>query len=295
MLSVHPDIRNYLGQVFVELRIKYEKQFRKLFPGNHSSDTNELETEQMLRKEWTMRLTAAAKDDLFNMFHNKSDNFLNNVGRGRIRIVGSPTDETWTTFEPFDDNGEPVSFSPNLVVPGIGYQSTLAALTNEQVSIRDFFLGCCHAEHESLFAVGFARPIIGNIPTISEMQANYIVRLLAGKAERQRDVAEVHETDKQKSAQRFSKLNLNAVYPVEMFPYCDRLAKLMSLNIGQSISKSPSNWWRTLASPATTLHYFQDEGNPCTSRRYMPWTLVLFILLMKPVDWLWKLCKSLKA
>lgn len=296
MLSVHPDIRNYLGQIFVELRIKYEQQFRKLFPGNDSLGANELETERQLRKDWTMRLTAAAKDNLFNMFHNKSDDFLNNVGKGRIKIVGSPTDENWTTYGPFgNQNGDSVSFVPDLVIPGIGYQSTLRFLTDGKVSETDFFLGCCHADHDNLFAVGFARPIIGNIPTISEMQANYIVRLIAGKVERPGNVTAMHEIEKRKSAQRFSKLNLDAVYPVEMFPYCDRLAKLINLNIGPSIFKSPSNWWRTWASPATTLHYFQDEDNRCTWRRHMPWTLVLFILMMKPIDWLWKLFKFLRA
>ena len=138
MLSVHPDIRNYLGQVFVELRIKYEQQFRKLFPGNHS-ETYELESERKLRKEWTMRLTAAAKDNLFNMFHNKSDEFLNNVGKGRIRIVGPPKDHSWKRFEAFGDvEGDSIPFDADLVVPGIGFQSTLDSLTGEKFPVDDF-------------------------------------------------------------------------------------------------------------------------------------------------------------
>ena len=298
MLSVHPDIRNYLGQVFVELRIKYERQFHNLFPGNHS-ETNELESERNLRREWTMRLTAAAKDDLFNMFHNKSDDFLNNVGKGRIKIVGPPIDNLWNEFEAFENTeSESIPFAADLVVPGIGYESTLDALTGETISVDDFFLGCCHTKHDNLFAVGFARPIIGNIPTISEMQARLICSSLAGKTDRPKNIEQLHDADKQKSAQRFAKIDLSAVYPVEMFPYCDRLAKLMGLKPEPGFFKSPLNWWRTQTSPATTMHYFEDSSirkRLKTSSRHMPWTLVSFILLMKPVDWLWKLWNRLKS
>ena len=300
MLSVHPDIRNYLGQIFVELRIKYERRFRKLFPGNHSSTADESESHRQLRKEWTMRLTAAAKDDLFNMFHNKSDDFLNNVGKGRIRIVGSPTDNSWTSFEAFEaDERESISFDPDLVVPGIGFESTLGSLTNDTCSIQDFFLGCCHAKHDNLFAVGFARPIIGNIPTISEMQARLVCSLIAQTTKRPRNIEHLHDVDRQKSAQRFSKLNLNAVYPVEMFPYCDRIAKLMGLRIGPGFFESPLRWWQTKTTPATTMHYFEEVKDVRkrleTSSRHMPWMLVSYILLMKPVDWLWKLWCRVKS
>ena len=33
---------------------------------------------------------------------------------------------------------------------------------------KDFFLGCQHVDYSNIFLVGFARPIIGNIPSISE-------------------------------------------------------------------------------------------------------------------------------
>ena len=299
MLSVHPDVRNYLGQIFVELRIKYEPQFRRLFPGKRLHQTLETDSEEQKRKEWTIRLTAAAKDDLFNMFHNKSDDFLNNVGKGRIQIVGPPQDESWTRFEPFNEpTGESVAFESDLVVPGIGYQSTLASLSKGQISMDEFFLGCCHAEHDNLFAVGFARPIIGNIPTISEMQAQYICRLLAGDVARPTNVSELHEIETRQSTRRFAKLNLTALYPVEMFPYCDRLAKMMGLKIGASFLESPRRWWKKWSSPATTLHYFEDEPEArektSDSRRYMPSLLVLFILVLKPIDWVWKLWKQLR-
>ena len=166
-------------------------------------------------------------------------------------------------------------------------------------AVDDFFLGCCHAKHDGLFTIGFARPIIGNIPTISEMQARLVCSLIAQTTKRPENIEQLQDTDRQKSAQRFSKLNLSAVYPVEMFPYCDRIAKLMGLGIGPGFFESPLRWWQTKTTPATTMHYFEEEKDVRkrleTSSRHMPWMLVSFILLMKPVDWLWKLWCRLKS
>ena len=86
---------------------------------------------------------------------------------------------------------------------------------------------------------------------------------------------------------RYAKLNLESVYPVEMFPYCDKLARLMSLPVGKG--------WRSKLAPATTMHYF---GNDPRIQKvvepapiYMPVTLILFILMMKPVDWLYRMIR----
>ena len=95
MLSIHEDMRNWIGQRFVESRIKYQELFERCFPSKTSepkegSRTNDEEPQvSQLRKHWAFVLTKAAKDDLFNMFHNKSDGFLDSVARGAIQIVGS--------------------------------------------------------------------------------------------------------------------------------------------------------------------------------------------------------------
>ena len=180
MLSVDPDIRNWLGQVFVELRIKYERQFKWLFPTKQkkqeSPSSDETAACLQRRKDWTMRLTMAAKDDLFNMFHNKSDDFLAAVGDERIKIIGPATDESFREFFAFgsnetsqdNDTKNRIVVDADYVIPAIGYQSTLVKLSSGQCSLDEFYLGCCHSDRSDLFLVGFARPIIGNIPTISE-------------------------------------------------------------------------------------------------------------------------------
>ncbi len=286
LLSIHPALRNWIGQRFVEARILHQEQFEKWFPSADRTKTAELEQEvQVLRKEWAYKLTKGAKDELFNMFHNKSDDFLDSVARGRIKIVGPPVDADMNRFYHFDST-EQVEVRPTKILPAIGYKSTLTAIAGGTLRLPDFSLGCCHVEHPNLFLVGFARPIIGNIPTISEMQATYVCGLISGRFPRPMRIAELNARDQQEKAARFAKLNLEAVYPVEMFSYCDVLAHKMNTypslwNVG-----SLRSWLRLRLAPATTAHYlYHDEQIRrffAPAPVYMPALLVL--LLLTPLD-----------
>lgn len=316
MLSVHRDIRNWLGQAFVELRIKYESSFKRLFPPRKSekkpeghigrkpnggsrrnpeitSSADRSDINQV-RKEWAFKLTKAAKDDLFNMFHNKSDDFLDAVGEGRIKIVGAPANEQHTHFFRFDSNKESIEaesfeFQPDLIVPAIGYQSTLGDLTQSAVQLTDFYLGCIHTEYTDLYLVGFARPIIGNIPAISEMQARYVCGLIGNVYPHPSHIKHRKNREVEIQRSRYKNLDLNSTYPVEMIPYCDRLAGLMNLGKGPRFFGSAWSWWRSKLAPASTMHYFDNDAHARRHFRsapiYMPAALILFILLMKPVDW----------
>ncbi|MGB0373236.1 MAG: NAD(P)-binding domain-containing protein [Opitutales bacterium] len=75
MLSISLKWRNAIGQKFVEARMRFPKLMAKLFPGR---STEELDLAEK-RKAWDLRLTYAAKDRLFNIFHTKSDRFLDRV------------------------------------------------------------------------------------------------------------------------------------------------------------------------------------------------------------------------
>lgn len=307
MLSIHPTLRNWIGQRFVEARILHQEHFEKWFPAHTRSasttdgqNTAERETEQQLqalRKEWAYRLTKAAKDDLFNMFHNKSDDFLDAVAKGRIAIVGPPLNSHMEQFYQFDST-DTVDIHPTKILPAIGYRSTLRAIIAESLELTDFYLGCCHVKYNDLFLVGFARPIIGNIPTISEMQAAYICGLLSGRIPRPARVAELNAIDQQANAERFSKLDPQAVHPVEMFTYCDRLAAEMNVYPSLRNAGSLRSWWRMQLTPATTMHYWHHD---LQIRRfferapvYMPTLLILLLLLLKPLDWTYRILHRLR-
>ena len=301
MLSVHEDIRNWIGQRFVELRIKYQELFERLFSSRRASQgvnpgqariAEDSSSRDSVRKEWAFRLTKASKDELFNMFHNKSDDFLDAVGRGRITIIGPAIDDRYRVFREFDSE-ETVEVNPDWMVPAVGYESRLANLTSGEVKLTDFYLGCCHVEHDDLFLVGFARPIIGNIPTISEMQARYVCGLIGGSFGRDGSIKRRHRQDLARKRKRFPKLNLSATYPVEMIPYCDDLARRMGLSIGPGLLESPVSWWRSKLTPATTMHYFRQDPEVkdrfAAAPVYLPVTLIAFLVLMKPVDWAYRI------
>ena len=305
MLSADPAIRNWLGQIFVLARIKYQNLFETLFPAKHRS---QMDTDLLVENRkalWAKVLTLAAKDDLFNMFHNKSDDFLQAVGEDRITIVGPPLDNSFQKMRPFEYgpevNQEAISIRPDFIVRAIGYQSTLGQLSQpgqtqlSVLSLSDFYLGCCHAQFADTYAVGYARPIIGNIPSISEMQARYVCGLIAGEFRRPGNIAERHLSERSWIQNRYQNLDAGKVFPVEMFPYCDQLAKLMNRPIGPRLLESPLGWLRTRLAPATTMHYFQDQSKNAEfieeARVYMPPLLILLILFVKPFDWVFRLTK----
>ena len=89
LLSIRRSWRNAIGQKFVEARIRFQAVFEKVFP----SQRGRVKTGTALGRDWDRRLTAAAKDGVFSMFHNKSDGFLEAVGDERIKIIGPPVDK----------------------------------------------------------------------------------------------------------------------------------------------------------------------------------------------------------
>ena len=296
MLSIHEDIRNWIGQRFVEMRIRYEDGFRKWFPEQQQAEQQQ--SVAQARKDWAFRLTKAAKDDLFNMFHNKSDDFLDAVGDGRLQIIGPPVDESMQCFFQFDAatnasalTEDTIDLRPDLIVPAIGYKSTIEQWS-AGVRVQDFRLGCVHVDDPNLFLVGFARPIIGNIPTISEMQARYVTGLLSGKLSRAHDIKQQHHRDRLWRTERYQKLNLEAVYPVEMFPYCDELANAMRCGVNVKNLGAVRKWWHAWTSPATTLHYwFEDERARRfyeDAKTHLPTLLVVLLLALKPLDWIYR-------
>ena len=294
MLSIHPDLRNWIGEGFVRARIRYQKLFERVFPKTRneaelSKTDNYDDARQQRYSKWAFKLTEAAKDDLFNMFHNKSDDFLRAVAEERIKIVGTPMDPSFTTYGGFDQREAEVQISPDLVVPAIGYRSTLGDLSDGCVQLADFYLGCCHVDFPDLFLVGFARPIIGNIPSISEMQARLACGVIAGEFDLPAEMMQLHHANREFLQARFGKLNLDAVYPVEMNPYCDHLARLMRTYSSVRNVGSLRAWWRMQLQPATTLHYLYNgspDAEPAKGAPiYMPPLLIGLLLMLQPVDW----------
>ncbi len=293
LLSFHRDIRNLLGERFVRFRIAFRELLERLFPSADPKPTGESSDAMKRRRYWDMKLTRAARDQLFNVYHNKSDDFLDDVGSNRITIVGPAADSNGRCYHGFDGT-EAIDVSPDLIVPSIGYQSGLETITGGKARLVDFFVGCLHIEWHNAFAVGFTRPIIGNIPSTSEMQARYVCGMIAGKFTRPGDILEQHAQDRFGLQQRYPHLDTENVYPIEMFPYCDRLAEMMNCRPSMQRIGSVSRWIRMMLSPATTIHYsggYLSDHNDSKEHIHLPWLFTAIMLTLKPIDWVYRVCR----
>jgi dimethylaniline monooxygenase (N-oxide forming) len=121
------------------------------------------------------------------------------------------------------------------------------------------------------------------------MQATYVCGLISGRFLRPENMRELNALDQQHGAVRFAKLDLEAVYPVEMFDYCDRLARAMNAYPSLGGAGSLRSWWQMQLSPATTAHYYYHDPRIRSfferAPVYMPRLLILLLLLLKPIDW----------
>jgi hypothetical protein len=260
MLSVDRDLRNAIGQKFVEARIRHQERFEKFF-GSESAIPERDASIAEKRKFWDAKLTAGAKAELFNVFHTKSDDFLDDVAEGRITIIGPAVDASHRVFRDFDGDST-VEVAPDHLCPMIGFVSGLGDISEGEISVTDFHEGCVHVEHDDLFLVGFARPIIGNIPTISEMQAKYVTGIIAGEYKRPTGIRKLHTAGQERIRRDFGSLNTTAIHPVEMFPYCDRLTREMGTYPTLGKVGSLGRWMRIFLSPASTTQYVDKDFDP---------------------------------
>jgi hypothetical protein len=278
LLSFDKGIRNWVGERFVTFRIRFDRLLAKWFP--HAFPHNPA---QALRREWDLKLKARAKGGLFNVFHNKSDDFLDAVAEKRLHIIGPPVDEQWTEYFDFDQT---MSFPlwPDILVFSTGYRSRLTEFFGGAVHLKDFYLGCIHTAMHNLFLIGFARPIIGNIPSISEVQARYTVGVLAGKYRFPTRLKEKQDEAWKSLCTEYSTINTENVYPVEHFTYCDFLAREMGILPTLAAVGSVQTWLKILLTPISTLHYMDEYFDRALIDRqkvYMPGILVAVLGLVR--------------
>ncbi len=282
LLSFDKSIRNWVGERFVTFRIRFGRLLEKWFPHQRTT-TGKDDQVQALRREWDLKLKARAKGNLFNVFHNKSDNFLDAIAEERLQIIGPPSDEQWIEYFDFDQ-ARTLRLTPDILVWSTGYRSGLPDLSNGVMQLKDFYRGCVHTDGHNLFLIGFARPIIGNIPSTSETQAQYTVGVLSGKYSLPHRLKEIQQDAWNLLCKEYGTINTENVYPVEHFTYCDALAKEMGVMPTLAKVKSLGTWLKIMFTPISTLHYMDeyfDQGAIDRQNIYMPVLLVTFLALMR--------------
>ncbi len=285
LLSFNKQARNWFGEHFVTFRIRFDQLLAQWFPHQGIKRTAS-EQARARRRAWDLKLKARAKGGLFNVFHNKSDDFLDAVAEERLQIIGPVVDENWQDFWDFDRT-KPLRLTPDALVWSTGYQSRLAELSDGQLALKDFYLGCVHTRLPNLFLIGFARPIIGNIPTISEMQARYAAAILHNEVKLPPDVEAKQQVDWQALCTEYSAIDTNNVYPVEHIPYTDRLARELGLLPRLASLRSLTCWIKLQLVPASTTHYMDEYFDRKAVRKervYTPVLLILLMLLLSPLN-----------
>ncbi|HAV78190.1 MAG TPA: hypothetical protein DCX53_12650 [Anaerolineae bacterium] len=282
LLSFDKRLRNWVGERFVTFRIRYTRLLARWFPHRGSNSDPDHQAESR-RREWDLKLKARAGDELFNVFHNKSDDFLDAVAANRLHIIGPPTNDQWDEYFDFDRTTT-LRVSPDLLAWSAGYRSHLTDLSAGAIQLKDFYLGCVHTDKPNLFLIGFARPIIGNIPTISEMQARYAIGVLSGKIKLPSELEKKQKYDWQTLSEEYRTIDVNNVYPVEQYPYCDLLAKEMGIMPTFANVRQFTTWLKLYLVPASTTHYVDEYFNKQAFRIekiYMPIILYFFLSLMR--------------
>ncbi len=291
LMSFGKGLRNWTGEGFVTFRIRFDSLLARWFPHLQTGRTSE-EQVQALRREWDLKLKARAKGGLFNVFHNKSDDFLDAVGEKRLQIIGPPVDENWTDYFDFDRT-TPLHLKPNLLVVSTGFFSRLTEFSRGRIGLKDFYQGCVHTELPNLFLIGFARPIIGNIPSISEIQAQYTTGVLSGKYRLPAGLRKKQNEAWQQLCAEYRTINTENVYPVEQFTYCDTLAREMGMMPTRANVRSLRTWLKIILAPISTTHYtdaYFDQEALDRQKVYMPAVLFAFLTLMRllgsPFQWI---------
>ena len=295
LLSFDKGVRNWVGERFVTFRIRFDRLLAKWFPHQRAS-TNPDDQAQALRREWDLKLKARAKGGLFNVFHNKSDDFLDAVAEKRLQIIGPPINEHWVDF--FDFNrSTTLHLSPDVLVASTGYRSQLRELSGGIIQLKDFYRGCVHTDMLNLFLIGFTRPIIGNIPSISEMQSRYAVGVLSGKYSLPTALKEKQNEAWNLLCAEYRTINTENVYPVEQFPYCDDLAQEMGIMPTLATVKSLRAWLKIMFAPASTTHYLDqyfDKQSIERQKVHTPVILLAFLTLMRLLGYPLRLIKRVR-
>ena len=290
LLSFNKNARNWVGERFVTFRIRFSRLLAKWFTHQQVS-VDHADQVEAVRREWDLKLKARSNDGLFNVFHNKSDDFLEAVGEERLSIIGPPEDEQGVEYFDFDGS-KTLRISPDVLVWSGGYRSKLADFSSGTIHLKDFYLGCVHASMPNLFLVGFARPIIGNIPSISEMQARYAVGVLAGKYTLPNGLKKKQAIDWKSLCAEYPAINAENVYPVEQYPYCDMLAQEMGISPTLANVKSLRVWLKIMLIPASTTHYMDeyfDRQAIVKEKIHTPFVLVALLALMRVFEFPFRL------
>jgi hypothetical protein len=192
-------------------------------------------------------------------FYSKSDDFIYDIMEGRLTVHPKilHIDGKIIHFE----NGD--CFEADLVVSCSGYQTEFPFL-DRHVDGRDLFKNVFLPGISTLGFIGFARPEIGAMPPIAELQSRWLEAVLSGRAvlpsQEQMKAAMEQDNRKAKQTKVFAE---RLTHSVRFISYMDEIAGLAGYGIRyQRLLRDPKLLLRVLFGPALPAHYWlSQEGD----------------------------------
>jgi len=198
--------------------------------------------------------------DYFHGFLNKSRDIVDRVALGKViprrgiaKIEGK---RVWFTNEPEPEDVD-------LIIFATGYLSNLPFLLPEQNFRYNAYKLVYDPINPTLCYVGTARPMIGSIPALAELQARWAAKAFTGQAALPStgEMVKQMERDKERHKRIFPVDDSHLPQLVNHWEYSDEVASYFGAkpNLVRWFFRNPFRWWTIIGAPWSAHIYRVDE------------------------------------
>jgi Predicted flavoprotein involved in K+ transport len=146
----------------------------------------------------------------------------------------------------------------------------------------------------TLAFIGFARPVVGSIPGLAELQSIYVGKIFSNKLQlpSHEEILVTINKDKLRHHKFYEKTSERITGLVNFFLYTDELAMLSRIypNYLKLLFKSPKKCWKALAAPYNNCQFLLNDEkyydeifrryNMCTHPKLPRWSDYIYILMV---------------
>lgn len=146
-----------------------------------------------------------------------------------------------------------------------GYKTTFPFLQEEisSTSINERFKCIFDNEDPSLAFIGFARPVVGSIPALAELQSIYVAKIFSNKLQLpDKNTREtIIQKDKLQQDKTYSKTSKRIKGLVNFFVYSDEIAGLAGIrpHYIKLLLKSPKKWLAAILAPYNNCQFLLND------------------------------------
>ena len=198
----------------------------------------------------------------FHSAFNKNGAVLEHVFSGSVGAKRKAVKVSGRRVE-FDEG---TSGAYDLVIKCLGYRPAEFAFLPEthQTTVCRCWRFIFHPDDPSLMFLGFARPILGSIPLMTEAQCKLVFRVLTGKATLPPDLRQRALEDRQRWRDYFKDTSLRVSTLVEPFMYLKHLMKDGGFEPDplELLRSHPTDWLYAFLGPPSAALIHLDEPGP---------------------------------